>query len=219
MARRWRRTVHPRAGIDPDVEGLVRRHPGSRRLRLARRRRTGSASCSACTTTWLCCAPRWSVRGRRAAVGTRCTRSWRWFDRHQAQVEATARPLGMRLFAEKASRIGTRYEKYWAAWLEELQSRAAAVPCRRAKGRVYVREARLRQLSWKRPFESAMSLNISRDVLDLRARWYASTFRQPDAQRTGSCAAHDASDFMRAQADHSAARTGDGTATCGRILS
>jgi hypothetical protein len=37
-------------------------------------------------------------------------------DRHQAHIEATARPLGMRLFAEEASRIGTRYEKYWAAW-------------------------------------------------------------------------------------------------------
>jgi CHAD domain-containing protein len=42
-------------------------------------------------------------------------------DRHQAHVEAAARPLGMRLFAEKASRIGARCEKYWAAWQQELQ--------------------------------------------------------------------------------------------------
>jgi len=48
-------------------------------------------------------------------------------DRHQEHIESTARPIGMRLFAEKASRIGTRYEKYWAAWSEELQSRAATV--------------------------------------------------------------------------------------------
>jgi CHAD domain-containing protein len=48
-------------------------------------------------------------------------------DRHQEYIEATARPLGMRLFAEKASQIGTRYAKYWAAWSEELQGRAATV--------------------------------------------------------------------------------------------
>ena len=48
-------------------------------------------------------------------------------DRHQAHIEATARPLGMRLFAEKASQIGTRYAKYWAAWSEERQGRAATV--------------------------------------------------------------------------------------------
>ncbi len=50
-----------------------------------------------------------------------------WFvgliDRHQAHLEATARPLGMRLFAEKASRIGARHENYWAAWLEDLRGR------------------------------------------------------------------------------------------------
>jgi CHAD domain-containing protein len=49
-------------------------------------------------------------------------------DRHQAHVEAAARPLGMRLFAEKASRIGARCEKYWAAWQQqELQTPGAPV--------------------------------------------------------------------------------------------
>ena len=46
-------------------------------------------------------------------------------DRHQAHVEAAARPLGIRLFAEKPSRIGARYEKYWTAWRDELQGPAA----------------------------------------------------------------------------------------------
>jgi CHAD domain-containing protein len=48
-------------------------------------------------------------------------------DRHQAHVAATARPLGMRLFAEKASAIGSRYETYWSASLEELRGRGVAV--------------------------------------------------------------------------------------------
>jgi len=48
-------------------------------------------------------------------------------DRHQARVEAAARPLGMRLFAEKPSRLGVRYEKYWTAWLEELQGPATTI--------------------------------------------------------------------------------------------
>ena len=48
-------------------------------------------------------------------------------DCHQEHLESTARPIGMRLFAEKASQIGTRYERYWAAWSEDLQRRAAAV--------------------------------------------------------------------------------------------
>jgi len=48
-------------------------------------------------------------------------------DRHRAHLEATARPLGMRLFAETPSRIGIRYERYWAAWSEELAGRTATV--------------------------------------------------------------------------------------------
>jgi CHAD domain-containing protein len=48
-------------------------------------------------------------------------------DRHRAHLEATARPLGMRLFAETPSRIGIRYERYWAAWSEELAARTATV--------------------------------------------------------------------------------------------
>jgi len=47
-------------------------------------------------------------------------------DRHQAHVEVVARPLGMRLFAEKASRIGDRCEQYWAAWQQELLRPGAA---------------------------------------------------------------------------------------------
>jgi CHAD domain-containing protein len=49
-------------------------------------------------------------------------------DRHQAHVERTARSLGMRLFAEKASRIGSRYEKYWTVSLEEVEGRGTTVP-------------------------------------------------------------------------------------------
>jgi CHAD domain-containing protein len=48
-------------------------------------------------------------------------------DRHQAHLEAAARPLGMRLFAEKASQIGARCEKYWAASQEELRGPGAPV--------------------------------------------------------------------------------------------
>lgn len=56
-------------------------------------------------------------------------------DRHQAHVEAAAGPRGMRLFAEKPSRIGARYEKYWTAWREELQGPAAPIrPAAAASG-------------------------------------------------------------------------------------
>ena len=48
-------------------------------------------------------------------------------DRHQADLEDAARPLGMRLFAEQASWIGARCERYWAAWLEELRGPGAPV--------------------------------------------------------------------------------------------
>jgi CHAD domain-containing protein len=48
-------------------------------------------------------------------------------DRHLAHLEATARPHGLRLFAEKPSRIGSRYEKYWTVSLEEVHGQGVAV--------------------------------------------------------------------------------------------
>jgi CHAD domain-containing protein len=45
-------------------------------------------------------------------------------DRHLTHLEATARPHGLRLFAEKPSRIGSRYAKYWTVSLEEVQGAA-----------------------------------------------------------------------------------------------
>jgi hypothetical protein len=48
-------------------------------------------------------------------------------DRHLTHLEATARPHGLRLFAEKPSRIGSRYKKYWTVSLEEVNGRGAAV--------------------------------------------------------------------------------------------
>ena len=48
-------------------------------------------------------------------------------DRRLTHLEETARPHGLRLFAEKPSQIGSRYEKYWAVSLEEVQGRGAAV--------------------------------------------------------------------------------------------
>ena len=53
-------------------------------------------------------------------------------DRHLTHLEETARPHGLRLFAEKPSRIGSRYEKYWTVSLEEVQGRAAAGQAARA---------------------------------------------------------------------------------------
>jgi CHAD domain-containing protein len=48
-------------------------------------------------------------------------------DRHLAHLEATARPHGLRLFAEKPSGIGSRYAKYWTVALEEVQGPGAPV--------------------------------------------------------------------------------------------
>jgi CHAD domain-containing protein len=48
-------------------------------------------------------------------------------DRHLAHLEATARPHGLRLFAEKPSRIGSRYEKYWTVSLEEVRGPRAPI--------------------------------------------------------------------------------------------
>jgi CHAD domain-containing protein len=48
-------------------------------------------------------------------------------DRHLAHLEATARPQGLRLFAERSSRIGSRYEKYWTVSLEEVRDPGAPI--------------------------------------------------------------------------------------------
>jgi CHAD domain-containing protein len=68
--------------------------------------------------------------GRRAAGSAAGLKNWfvALIDRHQAHLESTARPLGMRLFAEKGSRIGSRYEKYWTVSLGEVEGRGTAVP-------------------------------------------------------------------------------------------
>ncbi len=44
-------------------------------------------------------------------------------DRRQAELVASARPLGLRLFAEKATRIAQRWVQYWDAWQEERAER------------------------------------------------------------------------------------------------
>jgi CHAD domain-containing protein len=47
--------------------------------------------------------------------------------RRRLELEADAKPLGARLFAENARRIGGRHVRYWDAWQEEQR-------CRRASG-------------------------------------------------------------------------------------
>ena len=42
--------------------------------------------------------------------------------RRRAEIEVLARPIGMRLFAEKPRRIGARHARYWSAWGEEQRS-------------------------------------------------------------------------------------------------
>jgi len=44
-------------------------------------------------------------------------------DRRRSELESDARPLGMRLFADKPARIGTRYGRYWDAWQEDQRRR------------------------------------------------------------------------------------------------
>jgi hypothetical protein len=41
------------------------------------------------------------------------------------EIEARARPVGMRLFAEKPRRIGARHSRYWSAWSEEQRCHAS----------------------------------------------------------------------------------------------
>jgi CHAD domain-containing protein len=40
-------------------------------------------------------------------------------DRRREEIEARARPVGMRLFAEKPRRIAARHSRYWRAWNEQ----------------------------------------------------------------------------------------------------
>ena len=46
-------------------------------------------------------------------------------DRRRDELEVLARPMGMRLFAEKPRRIGARHAQYWSAWSEEQRRRPA----------------------------------------------------------------------------------------------
>jgi CHAD domain-containing protein len=47
-------------------------------------------------------------------------------DRRRVELEAGAKLLGQRLFAEKATRIGRRYARYWSVWLEEQRCHRVA---------------------------------------------------------------------------------------------
>jgi len=49
----------------------------------------------------------------------------RLIDRRRDELEVLARPMGMRLFAEKPRRIGARHARYWSAWSEEQRCRPA----------------------------------------------------------------------------------------------
>jgi CHAD domain-containing protein len=55
--------------------------------------------------------------------GTRALQ--RLIDRHRAEIEVLARPIGMRLFAEKPRRIGARHVRSWSAWGEEQRCHAS----------------------------------------------------------------------------------------------
>src|SRR5262245_36927771 len=49
----------------------------------------------------------------------------RLIDRRRDEIEARARPVGMRLFAEKPRRIAARHARYWSAWSEEQRCDAS----------------------------------------------------------------------------------------------
>jgi len=44
-------------------------------------------------------------------------------DRRRSELAASARPLGARLFADKAARIGQRWARYWDTWQDEQAAR------------------------------------------------------------------------------------------------
>jgi hypothetical protein len=46
-------------------------------------------------------------------------------DRRREEIEARARPVGMRLFAEKPRRIAARHSRYWSAWNEQQRCDAS----------------------------------------------------------------------------------------------
>jgi hypothetical protein len=46
-------------------------------------------------------------------------------DRRRTELAASARPLGARLFADKAARIGQCWVRYWDTWQEEQVARQA----------------------------------------------------------------------------------------------
>ena len=46
-------------------------------------------------------------------------------DRRRTELAASARPLGARLFADKAARIGQRWVRYWDTWQDEQVARQA----------------------------------------------------------------------------------------------
>jgi CHAD domain-containing protein len=47
-------------------------------------------------------------------------------DRRRSELEAAAKPVGARLFAEKPGRVGNRHARYWEAWQEERRTTADA---------------------------------------------------------------------------------------------
>jgi CHAD domain-containing protein len=49
----------------------------------------------------------------------------RLIDHRREEIEARARPLGMRLFAEKPRRIAARHSRYWSAWNEQQRCDAS----------------------------------------------------------------------------------------------
>ena len=49
----------------------------------------------------------------------------RLIDRRREEIEARARPVGMRLFAEKPRRIAARHSRYWSAWNEQQRCDAS----------------------------------------------------------------------------------------------
>jgi len=46
-------------------------------------------------------------------------------DERRAELQARTRPLGMRLYAERPSKLARRFERYWHAWLVEQQVEGA----------------------------------------------------------------------------------------------
>ena len=58
-------------------------------------------------------------------TGEALRRVQRLIDHRRDESEARARPVGMRLFAEKPRRIAARHSGYWSAWSEEQRCDAS----------------------------------------------------------------------------------------------